>query len=271
MTTVLRADGLVKEYRPRGGFFARRAPVRVVDGVDLELRAGEAVAIVGESGAGKTTVSRMLALLEKPTHGRISLGDKDVTTIGARGLREFRRQVQIVFQNPYESLDPRHTVRVAAGEPLDINRIGSRAERAERTREVLRIVGLTPVERYLDRYPHELSGGQRQRVAIARALAVGPSVLIADEPVSMLDASIRSSILNLLSDLQSTLHLAIVFVTHDLATARFMSERLMVMYRGEVVETGPTEDVLAAPDHPYTRLLLSAAGNRLADHGKETL
>lgn len=264
---VLSGSGLVKEYLPRGGtrLLSRRAPVRVVDDVDVELYEGEAVSLVGESGAGKTTVGRMLAHLEPATHGVVGLRGQPMTRPRRRELREFRRQVQIVFQNPYESLDPRHTIRTAVSEPLEINRVGTRAWRVERVSELLEVVGLTPAGRYLDTYPHELSGGQRQRVAIARALALDPMVLIADEPVSMLDASIRSSILNLLTDLRGRLGLAILFVTHDLAIARFMSERLVVMYRGQVVETGPTDEVLAAPAHPYTRLLLAAAGTRLPD------
>jgi peptide/nickel transport system ATP-binding protein len=270
---VLHGAGLVKEYLPRGGgVFARRQPVRVVDGVDLALRSGEAVALVGESGAGKTTVGRMLARLEPATRGVIGLRGQDVTRARGRALRDFRRQVQIVFQNPYESLDPRHTIGTAVSEPLDINRVGTRAGRRHRTGELLEIVGLTPPGRFLDSLPHELSGGQRQRVAIARALALEPSVLIADEPVSMLDASIRSSILNLLTDLRTELGVAILFVTHDLAIARFMSERIAVMRDGRVVETGDTDAVLTTPEHPYTRLLLAAArGEAVTDQRQEAV
>ncbi len=261
---MLQADGLVKDYVPRGsglGLFGRRAANRVVDHVDLRLAAGEAVALVGESGAGKTTVSRMLAGLEPPTAGRVLLNDADVTHIRGRAAKPFHRAVQIVFQNPYESLDPRHRVRTAVAEPLDIHGIRDRDDQV--LLAALDAVGLTPPERYLDRFPHELSGGQRQRVAIARAIVLRPSVLIADEPVSMLDASIRSSILNLLDELRASMGLSILLVTHDLAVARFVANRLVVMYAGRVVEEGDADEVIARPAHPYTRLLLAASSARL--------
>ncbi|ASW55563.1 ATP-binding cassette domain-containing protein [Plantactinospora sp. KBS50] len=266
---VLEGHDLVKEYVSRGGglglFGVGRRTHRAVDHVDLQLRAGESVAVVGESGAGKTTVGRMLARLEDPTSGRVLLRGDDVTAAHGRRLRGFRRQVQIVFQNPYESLDPRHSIQAAVREPLDINGVGDQAERRDLVLEALEVVGLRPAARFVDSLPAEISGGQRQRVAIARALVLQPSVLIADEPVSMLDASIRSSVLNLLADLRAELGLAVVFVTHDLAIARFMSERLIVMYAGQVVEQGPTDEVIGRPAHPYTRLLLSASAGREVD------
>ena len=264
---VLEGRDLVKDYLARGGgigLFGRRTH-RAVDHVDLTLRAGESVALVGESGAGKTTVGRMLARLENPTSGSVLLRGADVTAAHGRRLRGFRREVQIVFQNPYESLDPRQSIQAAVLEPLDINRVGDSNERRDRVLEALEVVGLRPAQRFVDSMPAEISGGQRQRVAIARALVLRPSILIADEPVSMLDASIRSSVLNLLTDLRAQLGLAVVFVTHDLAVARFMSERLMVMYAGQIVEQGPTDEVIAAPGHPYTQLLLSASAGRRVD------
>jgi oligopeptide/dipeptide ABC transporter ATP-binding protein len=268
MTAVLEARDLVKDFLPRGaglGLMRREAAVRAVDHFDLSLEPAEAVALVGESGAGKTTVGRILARLEQPTGGEVLLDGQNVSHISGRRLRPFRRAVQIVFQNPYESLDPRHRVMAAVTEPLDIHRIGSRKERRERAESVIENVGLRPASRYLQRLPHELSGGQRQRVAIARALVLEPSVLIADEPVSMLDASVRSSILNLLADLRARLGLSIVLVTHDLAVARYVADRIVVMYHGRIVERGDAEEVIARPTHPYTRLLLAASQNRLRD------
>ena len=268
MTAVLEAQGLVKEFIPRGaglGLLRRETALRAVDQFDLALQPAEAVALVGESGAGKTTVGRMLARLEEPTDGHVLLNGEDVSRVTGRRLKPFRRAVQIVFQNPYESLDPRHRVIAAVKEPLDIHRIGSRKERRERAASVLEDVGLRPASRYLHRLPHELSGGQRQRVAIARALVLEPSVLIADEPVSMLDASVRSSILNLLADFRERLGLSIVLVTHDLAVARYVADRIVVMYHGRTVERGEADQVIARPTHPYTRLLLAASQNRLRD------
>lgn len=265
-TPVLAGAELVKEYSPRGsgiGLRAGRRLVRVVDHVDVKLPAGGSIAIVGESGAGKTTVGRILAHLERPTAGSILVDGRDVTEARGADLKAFHRRVQIVFQNPYESLDPRHPVRIAVEEPLDIHGGVSRSQGQDRVRRALELVGLTPVEQFLDRFPHELSGGQRQRVAIARAIILEPDALIADEPVSMLDASVRSSILNLLSDLRAELDLAVLFITHDLATARFLSEQLYVMYAGQVVEKGPIDDVLEGPAHPYTRLLMAASAGRV--------
>jgi oligopeptide/dipeptide ABC transporter ATP-binding protein len=186
-----------------------------------------------------------------------------MTRVRGSALKRLRRQVQLIFQNPYESLDPRHSVATAVTEPLRIHGIGSRSERSATARELLEAVGLAPAAAYLDRLPHELSGGQRQRVAIARAMALRPSVLVADEPVSMLDASIRSSVLNLMLDLRERFGIAILFVSHDLASARYMSKRALVMYRGQIVEEGPTDDVVATPAHPYTRMLIAASSRVL--------
>lgn len=275
MTAALEARGLVKDFVPRGsgiGLFRRSTTFRAVDDFDLELAPGEAVALVGESGAGKTTVGRMLARLEEPSSGSVVLKGTDATRLAGHRLKPFRREIQIVFQNPYESLDPRHRVVAAVTEPLEIHGIGTAAERRERAVAALEAVGLRPPSRYLHRLPHELSGGQRQRVAIARAIVLEPSVLIADEPVSMLDASVRSSILNLLSDLRARMGLAILLVTHDLAVARFVADRIVVMYQGRAVEQGPADEVVGHPRHPYTRLLLAASSARLRpdEHGRAT-
>jgi peptide/nickel transport system ATP-binding protein len=258
---VLEAHGLTKHFkvrsRPQRGRRRTRSTVHACEDVDLVLRAGQVTAVVGESGCGKTTVARMLAQLTKPTRGTITLAGKPVT---GRGLRAYRRTVQIVFQDPFASLNPVHSVRYHLSRPLRIHK------RARGAREVnaavdalLSRVKLDPPGQFADKLPHELSGGQRQRVAIARALAAGPAVLLADEPVSMLDVSIRLGVLNLLGELRDVEGLAILYVTHDIASARYFSDTMTVMYAGRVVESGPSLEVTDNPAHPYTQLLLDAA------------
>ena len=233
-----------------------RREVRAVDGVSLSVRSGETLALVGESGCGKSTLARLILRLEQPTRGRVRIDGEDVTDIGGFSLRERRRKVQMIFQDPYACLDPRMTAGEIVREPLDNYRIGTMAERKATVRELLDRVGLRP--EHSARYPHELSGGQRQRLGIARALSLRPKVLVADEPVSALDVSIRAQVLNLLMDLQQEYDLSILLVSHDIGVVAHVSHRIAVMYVGTIVETGPTADVLANPRHPYTRMLLNA-------------
>jgi oligopeptide/dipeptide ABC transporter ATP-binding protein len=251
------------QYRAGSGllgqiFGAGARPLRAVDGIELQIGAGETVALVGESGSGKTTTGRMLTLLERPTAGRITFDGRDVTGLVGRDLQDYRRAVQMIFQNPYESLDPRLTVGQSIAEPLRLRRIGSIRERRARVEAILGEVELRPAASFIDRYPSDLSGGQLQRVAIARALVLSPRLIIADEPVSMLDVSVRAGIMMLLLRLQQSHGLSCLFITHDLAVARTMAHRIAVMYRGDIVEMGPTETVIARPAHPYTRLLIAA-------------
>jgi len=245
--------------RTLGGWL-RREPqgvVRAVDGVDLALERGEIVALVGESGSGKTTTGRALVRLAPISAGSVVLDGKDVTAIRGRALRDYRRRVQIIFQDPYESLDPRRTIGDQVAEPLAVQGIGRANERSERVARALEDAGLRPGSSFVDRFPHELSGGQRQRVAIASAMVLEPDVLVADEPVSMLDVSLRSGILRVMLDFRARKGVGILFITHDLSLAWLIADRIAVMYLGRIVEIGPAEQVVSDPRHPYTRALLS--------------
>ncbi|MGO1283919.1 MAG: ABC transporter ATP-binding protein [Brachybacterium sp.] len=254
--TTLTVTGLNKTYTLRNGM--QFTKLQAVKDVDLELSAGRTVALVGQSGSGKSTMAKILAQLEKPTSGTITLDGNPIGTRG-RALAHYRDHVQMVFQDPFASLNPFHTIGHHLERPLLLHGKATRANLAVKVKELLERVNLTPADSFIERRPHELSGGQRQRVAIARALAPEPTVLIADEPVSMLDVSIRLGVLNLLARLQREENLAMLYITHDLATARHFSDEILVMYRGEVVERGPADEVILRPQAEFTRQLLVAA------------
>ena len=249
LTPLLSCEGLVREFRVGDGV------LRAVDGVSFEIGVGETLGLVGESGCGKTTVGRLILRLLPATAGRIVFDGEDVSHLPERHLREFRRQVQVIFQDPYSSLNPRLTVRDIVGEPLR-NFGATRRAAAARVAELLDTVGLPAA--YMNRYPHAFSGGQRQRIGIARALALGPRLLVCDEAVSSLDVSVQAQILNLLADLQRELGLALLFISHNLAVVRHVSRRVAVMYLGRVVELAPESALFEHPRHPYTRALLAA-------------
>ncbi|MFG2102000.1 ABC transporter ATP-binding protein [Micromonospora echinaurantiaca] len=252
---MLRVEGLTKHFPVRGAIRSTGA-VRAVDGLDFDVRPGETLGLVGESGCGKTTTGRMLVRLIEPTAGKIVFEGRDITHVGRRALRPLRQDLQIIFQDPYASLNPRHTVGRIIAMPLQVNGIKPPGGVKKRVQELLETVGLNP-EHY-NRYPHEFSGGQRQRIGIARALALRPKLIVADEPVSALDVSIQAQVINLLRDLQRELDLAFVFIAHDLAVVRHFCQRVAVMYLGKIVEMGDRADIYERPQHPYTRALLSA-------------
>ncbi|MFJ9349044.1 ABC transporter ATP-binding protein [Streptomyces sp. NPDC101237] len=256
---ILEVSGLVKHYPLTQGILIKKqiGAVKAVDGVDFALGRGETLGIVGESGCGKSTVAKMLVNLERPTAGTIKYKGEDITGLGGRALKAVRRNIQMVFQDPYTSLNPRMTVGDIIGEPYEIHpEAAPKGDRRTRVRELLDVVGLNP--EYINRYPHQFSGGQRQRIGIARGLALRPEVIVADEPVSALDVSVQAQVINLLDRLQNDFDLSYVFIAHDLSIVRHISDRVGVMYLGRIVEIGSDEEIYEHPTHPYTQALLSA-------------
>ena len=254
---LLIVEGLKKYYPVRGGVFAAKiGDVRAVDGVSFDVKEGETLGLVGESGCGKSTLGRTVMRLEEPTAGRVFFEGADMAHASKSELFRLRRDVQAIFQDPYSSLNPRMTVGEIVREPLLVHGIGTRAEQVEKVRALFETVGLTG--EMLERYPHEFSGGQRQRIGIARALALDPKLVIADEPVSALDVSVRSQVLNLMVKLQRERNLTYIFISHDLSVVEHVSDSIAIMYLGRIVEIGPADTVFAKPAHPYTRALLEA-------------
>ena len=256
MTAVLEAKGLVRDYSASRGAFRAPATLKALAGVSFSLQAGRTLAVVGESGSGKSTLARLLTLIEKPTAGALLIDGEDVAHADAARRRRLRREIQMVFQNPFGSLNPRQTIGKALEEPLLVNTRMSASERKAAALMIMEKVGLRP--EYYHRYPHMFSGGQRQRIAIARALVLRPEILALDEPVSALDVSIRAQVLNLLAGLQEEFRLAYVFVSHDLSVVRHIADDVLVIYLGHAVEMGSRDAIFMAPQHPYTRALLSA-------------
>jgi oligopeptide transport system ATP-binding protein len=256
---LLEVSGLVKHYPLTQGILFKKqvGAVKAVDGVDFHLGHGETLGIVGESGCGKSTVAKMLVNLEKPTEGSIKYKGEDITRLSGKALKAVRRNIQMVFQDPYTSLNPRMTVGDIIGEPYDIHpEVAPKGDRRRRVQDLLDVVGLNP--EYINRYPHQFSGGQRQRIGIARGLALRPEIIVADEPVSALDVSVQAQVINLLDKLQSEFNLSYVFIAHDLSIVRHISDRVGVMYLGRIVETGRDIEIYDHPTHPYTQALLSA-------------
>ena len=254
---VLKADNLHKHYPISQGLGKAKAYVKALNGVSFELEAGKTLAVVGESGCGKSTLARQLTLIEEPTDGELFINDEATTGYSRKALKELRTEIQMVFQNPYGSLNPRHTIGYQLTEPLDIHTKLSKEEKRDKINEMMRHVGLRP--EHAGRYPHMFSGGQRQRIALARAMMLNPKIVVADEPTSALDVSIQAQVLNLFMDLQDEYRTAYVFISHNLSVVRHVADDVMVMYLGQAVEHGPKEAIYNAPKHPYTIALLAAA------------
>jgi oligopeptide transport system ATP-binding protein len=256
--TILRVEGLKMHFPITDGIILQRevGKVRAVDGLDFTVKRGETLGLVGESGCGKSTTGRAILQLYRPSAGHVYFEGQDLTKMSGEHLRQQRRQMQMIFQDPYASLNPRMTVGSIIGEPLQVHGMAKGKERQERVQELLRVVGLNAY--YVNRYPHEFSGGQRQRIGIARALAVNPKFIVADEPISALDVSIRAQVINLMEDLQAEFNLTYLFIAHDLSVVRHISDRVAVMYLGKIVELADRHDLYQNPLHPYTKALLSA-------------
>lgn len=256
---IVSLEGVSRIYHAGGRWFASAdTTVTALNHIDLSIQSGEIFGLVGESGSGKTTVARLMVRLEQPDEGVIVYEGENIAKLRGERLSRFRRRVQMIFQDPYQSLNPYQSVQQIVGEPLTIHKLNDGAKRTEQVIHTLTQVGMTPAETFLHRYPHQLSGGQRQRVAIARALVLEPHLLIADEPTSMLDASIAVQIYGILAEVQRQRRVTMLFITHSLAAAHFLCDRLAVIYRGHIVESGPAKSVIARPRHPYTQALLDA-------------
>ncbi|ONN26888.1 peptide ABC transporter ATPase [Thermosipho affectus] len=266
--TILKVERLKKFFPADRGLFSKvHHFVHAVDDVSFEIKRGKSLGLVGESGCGKTTTGKVIVGLEKPTDGKVYIEGKEIHQFSSH--LEYHKKVQMIFQDPYESLNPRMTIFDIIAEPLNIYNIGTLKDREEKVEKLLQDVGLTPPSSFLWRYPHELSGGQRQRVAIARALVLEPSFIVADEPTSMLDVSVRTGVMNLLMDLQEKYNMSYLYITHDFAVARYMCDKIAVMYLGKIVEYADAEEILFNPLHPYTKALLSAVPVPDPDYKKE--
>ena len=266
---LLQIEHLRLFYPVRSGIFGKKKFVRAVDDVSLTIRRGETVGLVGESGCGKSSLGRAIVRLETPQSGKILLNGQDLLPLKSRELRPFRRDLQMIFQDPYGSLNPRLTIRAALDEVLRLHADMDKAARNARAEELMTMVGLAPSQ--LDRYPHQFSGGQRQRIGIARALASDPALIVADEPVSALDVSVQAAIINLLEEIREKTGTAFLFIAHDLAVVEHISSRIVVMYLGKIMESGPSHEVCAHPRHPYTRALLSAVPSIHPETGKKRI
>ncbi|MFQ5485389.1 MAG: ABC transporter ATP-binding protein, partial [Desulfobacterales bacterium] len=257
--TIIKLERISKFYRSKSSFFKeQKEEIVALDRISLKIFEGEIFGLVGESGSGKTTAGRLIVKLEEPNEGKIYLGGNETTGLRGTSLKEFRLKVQMTFQDPYQSLNPQISIYDAVAEPLIIHRLGNAETQAAAVREIMTSVKLSPPADFFHRFPHQLSGGQRQRVAIARAMVLKPQFLVADEPTSMLDASISAQIFNILLEIREKYNTALLFISHSLAAARYLCDRIAVIYRGNLVETGPAEEIIQNPQHPYTQALIDA-------------